>query len=148
MKRVMVCVDLTNESLDLLKQDIKKKSWSDVDEVHLIHGFWLQSYVDSFHYTSYPPENLYGDIEQSVIEVFKPLENKLLKSNNKIKVISKCIIASSPKESLVSYAIDKKINSMLIGTRGKHGIAGLFSSSFSEYMVRHAPCELRIIRGD
>lgn len=147
MDKIMVCVDLNNESVELFKKDVKQRNWKEVEEVHFIHGFQFQHYADAFYFTSYPLENQYGDIEKSVERVFQPLVNIVRDSNNEIQVISKCIIVSSPKKSLAEYAKDNKIDSMVIGTRGKDGIAGLFSSSFAEYMVRHAPCELRIIRG-
>ena len=66
--------------------------------------------------------------------------------DTRVKIISKCMLVSFPKESLANYARDNQIDTMVIGTRGKHGISGLFSSSFAEYMIRHASCELRIIR--
>jgi nucleotide-binding universal stress UspA family protein len=147
-KSIMVCVDLNDNSLNLFKEDLKTWDLQAVKEVHFVHGFQSQHYADAFYFNIYPPENDYGDIEKSVQEVLKPLEDIVKEANSEIQVVRKCIIVISPKGSLCDYAKDKNIDSMVIGTRVKHGIAGLFSSSFTEYMVRHAPCELRIIRGN
>lgn len=146
MKKIMMCIDLKNESVDLFLKDIKKTDWKDINEVHFVHGFQLQYYADTFYFTSYPLESQYAEIEQSVMQVLRPLEDAVKDLNSEVKSFTKCMIASSPKESLIDYAKKNAINSMVIGTRGKHGIEGLFSSSFAEYMVRHAHCELRIIR--
>jgi nucleotide-binding universal stress UspA family protein len=119
-----------------------------VDELHLVHGFQTQVYTDAFYFTSYPSEDQYPEVEKSVEEVLTLVENGTLFSEQKPKVVKKCLISGSPKQDLAEYAQNQKINEMMIGTRGKHGIEGLFSSSFAEYMVRHAPCELIIYRED
>jgi len=146
MKTVMICVDINQESVQLLEDHLKSWSWDNIDEVHLVHGFKLQVYTDAFYFTSYPMENQYGEVEKSVNQVLEILEKNIFGENPKIKVIKKCIISNSPKKSLSEYAQDCSIDEMIIGTRGKHGVEGFFSSSFAEYMVGHAPCQLKIIR--
>ncbi len=143
MKKIMLCIDLNNESLEVFKESFKKEQWGDVQEYHLVYSVQLQVYADTFFLTSFPDESQHKDIEASVQEVISNLKKEILPDANcKIK----CLFSSSPKAAMAEYAKNNNIDEMVIGTRGKHGVAGVFSSSFAEYMVRHAPCQLRIIR--
>lgn len=146
MSKLLICVDLSNESVDLIKEDILKRDMNSFEEVHFVHGFQVQVYADSFYFCTYPLENEYQKVEDSVVEVLTTVEKQLESSLKNKTVVKKCLISRDPRESILEYVQENKIDRMLIGTRGKQGIAGVFSSSFAEHMVRHAPCELLIIR--
>ena len=142
----MVAVDLSDHSINLLKDKLSKMDWTGTKELHLVHGFQLQIYADNFYFTAYPMEDQYEEVKKSVNELLNGLAEEVFKGEGGPNVIKQCVISSSPTKDLAEYAGENKIGKMIIGTRGKHGISGLFSSSFAEYMVRHAPCELHILR--
>ncbi len=142
----MICVDVTDESVSLYKESLKDFSWQNVDEVHFIHGFQLVKYTDTFYMVAYPQEPEHAEIENSINEILGGLEKSIFEGKDQPKIINKCLFSTQPREALVSYADENQINEMIIGTKGKHGVSGLFSSSFAEYMVRHAHCPLRILR--
>lgn len=146
MKKVMLCIDLNDESFNLMKDKVSSLNLEKGDELHLVHGFQLQVYSDTFFVSSFPQKDQYEPIEQSVHEALKGLEDLINKNYDGVSVHKKCMFTTSPKNGLVKYAEENSIEEMVIGTRGKHGIEGLFSSSFAEFMIRHAPCELRIFR--
>lgn len=146
MSKLMICVDITDESINAYKNQLKDFDWNRWDEVHLVHGFETQVYADTFYFASYPLEGQMGDIEKSVSDLLLGLSNEIIAEDYKGKVFGKCLFASSAKVALKEYAEENKIDEMIIETRGKHGIAALFSSSFAEYMVGHAPCRLMILR--
>lgn len=146
MKKVLVAVDLNDHSMNLLKEKIAKKDWSQVEELHLVHGFQLQVYADNFFFTAYPMEDQYEGVEKSVESLFDQLVKGVFEEGTGPKIFKECLISGSPSHEIVEYSKKHKINEMLIGTRGKHGIEGMFSSSFAEYMIRHAHCDLQIFR--
>ncbi|MFT6068985.1 MAG: nucleotide-binding universal stress UspA family protein [Bacteriovoracaceae bacterium] len=146
MKKILVAVDLNDDSMKLIKRSLKKRNWSDVEEVHLVHGFQLQVYADNFLFAAYPMEDQYDQVKKSVSGLFGELVSGAFKDGNKPKVIKECLITTGPTQAIVDYATENSIDEMIIGTRGKHGFEGLFSSSFAEHMVRHAPCDLFICR--
>jgi nucleotide-binding universal stress UspA family protein len=145
MSKKMICVDLNDASINHYKETLKSWNWDTTQELHLVHGFQLQIYADTFFFNSYPLEDQYDQIEESVNQVLSQLASEL-DFGKDLKIFTKCIISSSPKKALADYAQEQSIDEMIISTRGKHGIEALFSSSFAEYMIRYAPCELRIIR--
>ncbi len=146
MKKLMICVDLNDRSFNLYREQLKNWKWSEWDEIYLIHGFKRQLYTDNFYFTSYPLEDQIGAVVSSVEDVLENFSKDLFKNNFSGRVVSKCLLSGAPKEALKDYAVENDIDDILIGTRGKQGIAGLFTSSFAEYMVRYAPCRIIILR--
>jgi nucleotide-binding universal stress UspA family protein len=144
--KVMACIDLKDKSVSAFKEIFKSTDWSDVDELHIVSGFPLQTDTDGFYILSYPLDELQDEVKKSVLAALSDVESVINKDLGPKKIIKECIISSSPKATLTDYAKDNDINKMMITTRGKHGIEGFFSSSFAEYMVRHSKCELQILR--
>ena len=142
----MVCVDITDESVSLYKQEMKNWDWTGIDEVHFVHGFQLVKYTDTFYMVSYPQEDDHAEIEKSINEILGTLEKEIFIGKGAPKIVNEVLFSTEPRSALVEYSDQNDIDEMVIGTRGKHGITGLFSSSFAEYMVRHAHCTLRVIR--
>jgi nucleotide-binding universal stress UspA family protein len=145
-KRTMICVNMNDDSINLLRDELSSWSWDGVDDVHFVYGFTLQTYTDAFYFTRFPTEDQYEAIESSVVDVMNDLGKSIFTSKVGPNITFAVKMSSSPKETLAEYALANKIDEMIIGTRGKNGIAGLFSSSFAEYMVRNAPCALRVLR--
>jgi nucleotide-binding universal stress UspA family protein len=52
----------------------------------------------------------------------------------------------NPEDEAINFL--KRVNASLIvvATRGKHGFKGLFLSSFTDYMVKFAPCDVFVVR--
>lgn len=151
MKKMMACIDLKNISLKSISNYLSDYNWTHTNELHLIHGFLLQTFSDGFYIDTYPLEKDYKEIVDSAIKTMDSIEIEIFKNNNillKPKIIKECFITSSPKNKLANYSNEKGIDIMLIATRGKHGIKGLFSSSFARFMLSHVKAELRIIRSE
>ncbi len=146
MKKVMICADLKTQSLDTLSSRLKKENWQGVGEIHLVHSFEKHVYAGEFFISSFPNETQYPEIEESVLEVLTKLEHDIFRPDNQIPIIKKCLISSNAKDNINHYAMENNIDEMYVATRGMHGIAGLFTSSFAEYMIRHSQCELHILR--
>ncbi|MBT4791108.1 MAG: universal stress protein [Halobacteriovoraceae bacterium] len=146
MKKVMVCVDLSDESIEFFKKSLKAVDWSGIDEVHFVHGFQKHIYADNFYFTTFPLETEFADIEKSVVDVMKTFEAEIYGDKKKPNIVNKCIISNTPKKAMSEYAKESNVDEMIIATRGHTGIEGLFASSFAEYMLRHAACNLRILR--
>ncbi|HKI18166.1 MAG TPA: universal stress protein [Isosphaeraceae bacterium] len=52
----------------------------------------------------------------------------------------------SPVESIVSYALDHRIDLITIATHGRTGLSHVFLGSVAEKIVREAPCPVLTIR--
>ncbi|MGB0453148.1 MAG: universal stress protein [Bacteriovoracaceae bacterium] len=143
--KALICMDLTTESLALFKERLPKYNFEQYSEVHLIHGFQTQSYSDNFIYSTFPTEDQYPEVEKAVIETLRNFQNESPALEN-LNVKFACLISSNPKEAISQFAREHEFDQIIIGTRGKHGLEAMFSSSFAEYMVRHAKADLIILR--
>lgn len=145
-KKIGICVDLTEVSINQIKRKLRELNYDQVEEIHLIHGFQKQVYVDNFFFTQFPFKEQLEEIQKSALEVLEDIDKSTELSNKNIKVIKKCLIADFPKKDIADYAKEESLDQLIIATRVRHGIEGFFSSSFAEYMVRHVEAELLIIR--
>lgn len=142
MKNVVICVSLNDESLDNLAQLKGDQILKDA-KVHLVHCFEIQVYTSDFSPYIYPTEEKYPEIEAASLKILDSLQERL---GLEEKVEKKCFFSQSPKQRLKEYLEESKADLCVVATRGKHGIQGLFSSSFAEHLVKYSPCDLHIKR--
>jgi nucleotide-binding universal stress UspA family protein len=62
------------------------------------------------------------------------------------KIKYSCQFHESPRLGLIEDLNRSKSDVVFVATRGKHGIEGLFNSSFAEYMLKFSPCSIFILR--
>lgn len=67
-KNIMVCVDLNIELINLYIEDLKSWDFTKINSVHFVHGFLLQQYGEFFSFESYPPRNLFKEMNDSVLQ--------------------------------------------------------------------------------
>lgn len=145
-KKIGICVDLTDPSVTKIKEKLKALSFVDVQKIYLIHAFQRQIYVDNFFFTQFPFKEQIKEVEKSVLGILTDIESVLNESSQRIELEKKCLLSDYPKKDIADYVEEQKIDQLIIATRKKDGIGGIFSSSFAEYMLRHASSELLIIR--
>jgi nucleotide-binding universal stress UspA family protein len=145
MKNIVLCASLNDESLDLLKE-LKNSSIFEDSNVHLVHCFEVQLYTADFAPYVYPTEDKYPEIEEASKNILKAVEEEL-KTNPSINSFeTKVFFSQSPKQKIKEYLDEVKADVVVVATRGKHGIEGLFSSSFAEFLVKFSPCDVHILR--
>lgn len=143
MKNIVVCVDLNEESVNVLK-DLKNKMDLKEAKVHLIHTFEIHMGSMEFASYVYPIPEQYPEIEKSVLGILDNLAKDLgLKES---QVIRHCIFAHSKEQTIREYLTEQKSDLVVVSTRGKHGIEGLFSSSLADFLCKYSPCDILVMR--
>ena len=56
------------------------------------------------------------------------------------------VCTGRPGSSIVQCARDRRSDLVIVGSHGRTGIAHLLMGSVAEYVVRHAPCPVLVIR--
>lgn len=51
-----------------------------------------------------------------------------------------------PRTAIVDYAAKVKADLIVMGSHGRRGLPRIFLGSVSEYVARHAPCSVQIVR--
>lgn len=142
----LVCVDLSNYSLEGFKDLLSHVQFNKSDKVTFVHCFETQYFAGDFYLSYFPAESEIPEIEKSISSLLAEMAKDICASSD-ATIESKCLVDSDSKQAIVDFINDNQIDCTYLLTRGLHGLEGLFSSSFAEYLVRRAPCELRILRG-
>ena len=89
------------------------------------------------------PAQFYKESEDRAQET---LDRSLDPSWEKPAKITRAVRWGSPVESIVSYAVDHRIDLVIISTHGRTGLSHVLLGSVAERIVREAPCPVLTIR--
>ena len=143
MRNVVVCADLKEECLNVLKT-LGQKIDLKAAKVHLVHAFEIQSGVMEFATFVYPTEDQYPEIESSVLDL---LENLRKDMGLTIEQTEKhCYFAHKKQTAIKDYIDKKEADLVVLSTRGKHGLEGFFASSLADYLCKYSPCDVLVLR--
>lgn len=143
MKNYVLCTTLEEESINTLKKlknDIELKD----AKIHIITIVEKQIYTVELAAYVYPVENQYPAIEASALTILNSLAQDL--GVNRDQVTSKCFFEYDREKKIKEYLNEVKADLVVVATRGKHGLEGFFSSSFTDYLCKFSPCDVLVMR--
>ncbi|MEA9355775.1 universal stress protein [Bacteriovorax sp. PP10] len=143
MKNYVLCTTLDNECLNTL-QKIRHQVDLKHTMVHIVTVVKLNIYQIDLSPYIYPTEIQYANLELKAIEIMKKLGESL--NIDSSQIIYQCFFEYNKKETIKTYL--EKINAdlVVVATRGKYGIPGLFSSSFADFLCKFSPCDILVMR--
>jgi hypothetical protein len=145
-QNIVIALPLEEELLKPLYEWGKRFDWSHVGNVHFVHSVKKNITPLEFGLMEMPDENTFKEM--------LPVMNKFMSEESK-KIVSPPFQGKThfhlsshfnPAEEITNTIKSLKASLVVISTRGKHGFEGLFSSSFTDHMVRFAPCDVYVIR--
>ena len=143
MKNYVLCATLEEDCLKVLKT-LK----SDIDlkhaTIHLVTVVEIQIYNSELSPVVYPTELQFADIEKSVTKRLLDLQHALGLEDH--RTVIKCFFEFNREKKILSYLKEVKADLVVTATRGKHGIEGFFSSSFTDYLTKFSPCDILVMR--
>jgi nucleotide-binding universal stress UspA family protein len=143
MKNYVLCTTLEEHSINTLKN---LKHTIDIKDtrIHIISIVEVKYYNLDFIPYIYPTENQYAEIENSAKMLMQSLAKSLeIKNEN---LVIDCFFDSYREQKIKNYLEETKADLVVTATRGKHGIDGFFSSSFSDYLCKFSPCDVLVMR--
>ena len=143
MKKIVVCVDLNQACFETLKKLPEKIDLNNT-MVYFVHVIESPLYDDDLSPFSFRlPEN---DVllKKTILETLNNFGLELGLSPE--SVIAKCIFSTSRSEKIKNYLDEVGADLVVIATRGRHGIAGLFSSSLADFLIKFSPCNVLVLR--
>ncbi|MBY0415735.1 MAG: universal stress protein [Bdellovibrionales bacterium] len=143
MKTYVLCSTLEQHSIDTLK---KIKDTLDLSNafVHIVTIVEIKTYNLEYIPYSYPAENQFQEIENSAGLILLALAKDL--GIKKETLVTKCFFDSSRERKIKEYLENVEADLVVTATRGKHGIGGFFSSSFTDYLCKFSPCDVFVMR--
>lgn len=143
MKTYVLCASTDEDSINTLKRirnDIDLKNAM----VHIVNVVEIQVYNSELTPFVYPVENQYPAIEEATLNVLRGLSDSLAIDNNRLTV--RCFFTHNREEKILEYLKEVNADLVVTATRGKHGFAGFFSSSFTDYLCKFSPCDVLAMR--
>jgi universal stress protein A len=56
------------------------------------------------------------------------------------------VLQGGASENLIRLSAEEDVQLIVMGTRGRHGLAHFFVGSVAERILRHTPCPVLIVR--
>ncbi|AUN97746.1 universal stress protein [Bacteriovorax stolpii] len=143
MKNYVLCASLEEDSIKTLAKLKRDLDLTDA-KVHFVTVIEIQVYNSELSAYVYPVESQYAEIESSAVAIQKNLAKTL--GVPEAQATFKCFFDHSPEAKVKDYL--EKVNADLVvtATRGRHGIAGFFSSSFTDFLCKYSPCDILVLR--
>lgn len=143
MKTYVLCVNTDEDSV----RNFKKIN-SDLDlsnaMIHIVNLVEIKMYNSDLVPYVYPYEEQYPAIEQATVSILESLGESLGVQKNRL--ITKCFFTYDEKDKIVEYLQEVNADLVVSATRGKTGLAGFFSSSFTEHLCKFSPCDVLVLR--
>jgi len=143
MKTYVLCVNTDEDSV----RNFKKIN-SDLDlsnaMIHIVNLVEIKMYNSDLVPYVYPYEEQFPVIEQATLSILEGLGESLGVQKNRL--ITKCFFTYEEKEKIVEYLQEVNADLVVSATRGKSGLAGFFSSSFTEHLCKFSPCDVLVLR--
>ena len=143
MKTIVLCVDLKKECLNTLKTVTKIIDLRDT-QVHLLHIYEGQIFNADLTPWIIPEPEQYPSIEKSILKTLSKLRHELDLNPDNVK--EKCIFSFSREQEIKNYLLQNDASLVVLATRGKHGIEGLFLSSLADFLCKYSPCDVLVLR--
>lgn len=123
-------------------EGMRKLDWLNNSEVDFVHIFKQESFPYMMPATVFPDQAQKGEIQKTIKDIFQGLTSELNFKSKHFHVA----FDESPKDGMVSYLKENNADLVITYTKEKQGITGYFASSFTEFLVKHAPCNVLTLR--
>jgi nucleotide-binding universal stress UspA family protein len=143
LRRILFPTDLNESSGEAMAYACELVNRFDA-ELHLLHVL--------HELTATVPETelavaVWGDYQREMREsAERALKGLRCSGLREEKIALRSDRFGSPANEIVQYAKDNDIDLIVIGTRGRSGLAHVLLGSVAERVVRHAPCPVLTVR--
>lgn len=106
--------------------------------------------VHILHVTQLPEYTVYGEFPQAVDSAMwlQHAEQHMAKyiSEKKLTGVTTKVVLGDPGLQIAEYARELKADLIVIPSHGYHGFKRILLGSVTERVLRHAPCEVLVLR--
>jgi nucleotide-binding universal stress UspA family protein len=146
MQRIVIALSMEETLLNPLREWGKKFDFSHVETILFVHVVKKNITPLEFGLVESPDETTYEEMVPTLNKFLKDEAQRIIPPEYSGKIDFRVTKDFHPEEEVID--ILKSVNATLIvvATKGKHGLQGLFHSSFTDYMVKFAPCDVFVVR--
>lgn len=145
-QKILIALPLDEDLLTPLHTWGKSYDWNQVSEVHLSHVVKKNITPLEFGLVEMPDVETFKNMKPTLQKFLDDEARKIIAADFTGKIITHLTSDFDPEEEVIRYLNDRRSDLVVVSTKGKHGFSGLFHSSFTEHMIRFAPCDVLVIR--
>ena len=115
------------------------------DSLHFVHIY--NSELKPWYLEISGDSTEFEVIEKYVVKKLDEIKNKVLSGLDvSERTKTHCFFDRNVKIRAIEYIREINADLVIAATHGGHGVEGMFSDSFSNFLVEHSPCDVHIIR--
>jgi nucleotide-binding universal stress UspA family protein len=145
-QRIVIALPLEDTLLEPLHEWGQKFDFSHVDSVLFVHVVKKNITPLEFGLVESPDETTYEEMVPTISKFLKDESRRIIPSDFSGQVEFRVTKDFHPEEEIIDILKSVNATLVVVATRGKHGFEGLFHSSFTDYMVKFAPCDVFVVR--
>jgi nucleotide-binding universal stress UspA family protein len=145
-KNLIIALSLEEGLLSPLYQWGERFNWSDISNVHFVHIVKKNITPLEFGLMELPSDDTFSSMKPTLKVFLEEEASKIVPKTFKGKITTHLALDFNPPEVVVNLIKELNASLLVLSTRGKHGFEGLFHSSFTDHMVRFAPCDVYVVR--
>lgn len=143
---IAIALPIEDKLLEPLHQWGQRFDWSHVNQVHLIHVVKKNITPLEFGLVEIPDERTYQEMTPTLQTYLRDEAQKIIPDSFKGQVHFHLTRDFNPGDEMIATLKKLEASLVVVSTRGKHGFEGLFHSSFTDQMVKFAPCDVYVVR--
>jgi nucleotide-binding universal stress UspA family protein len=145
-QKIAIALPLEETLLDPLYEWGKKFDFSHVESVCFIHVVKKNITPLEFGLIESPDDQTFEEMVPTLSKFLKDEARKIIPADFSGEVKFEITKDFHPEEEIIDILKNIKATLIVVATRGKHGFEGFFHSSFTDYMVKFAPCDVFVVR--
>lgn len=145
-QNIVIALPLDENMLTPFYQWGQKFDFSHVQNIHVVHVVKKNVTPLEFGLIETPDDGTYREMVPTLEKFLRDEAQKIIPADFTGEINYLVTKDFNPEEEVIDYL--KKIGASLlvVSTRSLHGINRWFNTSFMEYMVKHAPCDVFVVR--
>lgn len=145
-QRIVIALPIEEELLEPLHEWGRRFDFTHVESIHFVHIVKQNITPLEFGLVESPDNGTYAEMVPTLNKFAKDEARKIIPDTFKGPVEFHITKDFHPEEEIIDILKNLKATLVIVATRGKHGFEGLFHSSFTDYMVKFAPCDVFVVR--
>jgi nucleotide-binding universal stress UspA family protein len=145
-KKIAIALPTEEKLIQPLYHWGERFDWSHIQETHIVHVVKKNITPLEFGLIEMPDENTYQEMLPTLDKYLREEAQKIIPKEYSGEVFFHLTRDFSPEEEMIRILKKTNVGLIVVSTRGKHGFAGLFHSSFTDQMVKFSPCDVYVVR--
>lgn len=145
-QKIAIALPLEENLLTPLYQWGKRFDWSHIQQVHFVHVVKKTITPLEFGLVEMPDEKTFKEMLPTLEKFLKDESKKIIPADFKGELVFHVSREYSPEDEFIETINKTGVSLVIVSTHGKHGFQGLFHSSFTDHMVKFAPCDVYVVR--